>query len=93
MRVRPSSLALSLTAGATALALLAPQLGPARAAGGPAYRQHDYADGQARYVLPPGENGLVNLTQALAFEANGSGRPTARTSWGSTAGSSTATRR
>jgi acyl-homoserine lactone acylase PvdQ len=71
MRVRPSSLALSLTAGATALALLAPQLGPARAAGGPAYRQHDYADGQTRYVLPPGENGLVNLTQALAFEANG----------------------
>ena len=24
------------------------------------YRQDDYADGQAMYVLPPGENGLVN---------------------------------
>jgi acyl-homoserine lactone acylase PvdQ len=71
MRVRPSSLALSLTAGATALALLAPTLGTAQAAGSPVYRQHDYADGQARYVLPPGENGLVNATQALAFEATG----------------------
>jgi acyl-homoserine lactone acylase PvdQ len=71
MRLRPSSLVLSLTAGATALALLAPGPTAALAAGGPGYRQHDYADGQARYVLPPGENGLVTLAQALAFEATG----------------------
>jgi acyl-homoserine lactone acylase PvdQ len=69
MRVRAHSLALCLTAAAASLALLAPIVGPADAvAGGPAYRRHDYADGQARYVLPPGENGLVNATDALAFE-------------------------
>ncbi len=46
---------------------------PARAAGdgGAGYRQSDYADGQAMYVLPPGENGLVNATDALQFEATG----------------------
>jgi acyl-homoserine lactone acylase PvdQ len=68
MRLRAGSLALSLTAAATSLALLAPALGPADAAGGPTYRRHDLADGRARYVLPPGENGLVNATDALAFE-------------------------
>ena len=69
MRLRAVSLALSLTAAATSLALLAPALRPAdAAAGGPTYRRHDYADGRARYVLPPGENGLVNATDALAFE-------------------------
>ncbi len=76
MRVRTGSLTLSLTAGATALALLVPTTTGARAAGGrPAYRRHDYADGQARYVLPPGENGLVNAQQALAFEATGQRPP------------------
>ncbi len=76
MRVRTGSLALSLVAGATALALVAPTVGSADAAGnGPTYRQHDYADGQARYVLPPGENGLVNAQQALAFEATGQRPP------------------
>ena len=35
------------------------------------YRQDDYADGQAMYVLPPGENGLVNLVDAVKFEATG----------------------
>ena len=47
--------------------------GPARAAGdgGAQYQQSDYADGQAMYVLPPGENGLVNATDALQFEATG----------------------
>ncbi len=69
MRVRAAALALSVTAAATSLALLAPAVVPAdAAAGGPAYRRHDYADGRARYVLPPGENGLVNATDALAFE-------------------------
>jgi acyl-homoserine lactone acylase PvdQ len=36
-----------------------------------AYRAHDYADGRAMSILPPGENGLVNATDAVAFEANG----------------------
>jgi len=69
MRARAGALVLSLTAAATTLALLAsaPRSADA-AAGGPGYRRHDYADGQARYVLPPGENGLVNATDALAFE-------------------------
>jgi acyl-homoserine lactone acylase PvdQ len=76
MRRRAGSLALSLIGGATALALLVPQTGAAQAVtGGPAYRLHDYADGQARYVLPPGENGLVTLTQALAFQATGQRPP------------------
>ena len=35
------------------------------------YRADDYADGQAMYVLPPGENGLVNVADALKFEATG----------------------
>jgi acyl-homoserine lactone acylase PvdQ len=32
-----------------------------------AYRAADYADGQAMSILPPGENGLVNVTDALQF--------------------------
>jgi acyl-homoserine lactone acylase PvdQ len=39
------------------------------------YRDGDYADGQAMYVLPPGENGLVNATDALQYEANGTRPP------------------
>ena len=33
-----------------------------------AYRANDYADGQAMSILPPGENGLVTVPQALQFE-------------------------
>jgi acyl-homoserine lactone acylase PvdQ len=36
-----------------------------------AYRANDYADGRAMSILPAGENGLVNATDAAAFEANG----------------------
>ena len=51
--------------------------GSARAADSPnTYRQDDFADGQAMYVLPPGENGLVNATDALQFETTGK-RPAA----------------
>ncbi|MBV9832146.1 MAG: penicillin acylase family protein, partial [Marmoricola sp.] len=52
--------------------------GAARAAGdgGAPYQQDDYADGQAMYVLPPGENGLVNAADALQFETTGK-RPAA----------------
>ena len=38
-----------------------------------AYRAHDYADGQAMSILPPGENGLVNAT-----DAGRSSRPTGK---------------
>ncbi|HSP38236.1 MAG TPA: hypothetical protein VLR26_10830 [Frankiaceae bacterium] len=41
----------------------------------PGYRLGDYADGQARSVLPPGENGLVNTLQAAEFEATGTRPP------------------
>ena len=47
--------------------------GRAAAASAPshAYRANDYADGRAMSILPPGENGLVNATDAAAFELNG----------------------
>jgi hypothetical protein len=35
------------------------------------YQLNDYADGQAMSILPPGENGLVNPTDALLFETTG----------------------
>ena len=38
------------------------------------YRANDYADGQAMSILPPGENGLVNATDAVQAEA-GTARP------------------
>lgn len=42
---------------------------PAAGAAAPshAYRADDYADGQAMSILPAGENGLVNVTDALRF--------------------------
>jgi acyl-homoserine lactone acylase PvdQ len=39
------------------------------AASGPGYRVNDYADGQAMSILPPGENGLINATDLVKFEA------------------------
>src|SRR5579875_3820988 len=47
--------------------------GPSSAASGAglpstAYRANDYADGQAMSILPPGENGLVTVPQALQYE-------------------------
>src|SRR4051794_36315154 len=62
---------------ATVGCLLASVVGStgAAAAAGPstAYRAHDYADGQAMSILPPGENGLVNAADAVA--AQGGVRP------------------
>jgi hypothetical protein len=51
--------------------------GPASGAATPshAYRADDYADGRAMSILPPGENGLVNLTDALQFELLGKRPP------------------
>jgi acyl-homoserine lactone acylase PvdQ len=72
MRVRTGARLTQAATASAVLALLATSIGQATAVDtGPTYRLHDYADGQARYVLPPGENGLVNLTQALAFETTG----------------------
>ncbi len=69
MRVRRIN---GLVAVLSAVALAAVAVGtgtPAVAQAGPGhYREGDYADGQAMYVLPPGENGLVNADDALKFE-------------------------
>src|SRR4051794_4368703 len=57
-----------------AVLLVVPSLASAAtsaSSAGPVYRAGDYADGNARYVLPPGENGLVNALQAAQFEATG----------------------
>jgi acyl-homoserine lactone acylase PvdQ len=51
-----------------------PALGTTRSGGfslRPTYRADDYADGQAKYILPAGENGLVNLAQFDQFERTG----------------------
>jgi acyl-homoserine lactone acylase PvdQ len=68
MRLRRTALAAAclLSAGSLGTGLLpaASAAGPS----GPGYRVHDYADGQARSILPPGENGLVTATDLLEFE-------------------------
>ncbi len=56
-----AAIALAATATATAGAA-------ATSASSTAYRANDYADGRAMSILPPGENGLVNATDALKFE-------------------------
>src|SRR3954447_18952470 len=63
---------------AVAVSMVAVSGGGAARAASPSnrYRADDYADGQAMYVLPPGENGLVNAADALQFETTGK-RPAA----------------
>jgi len=41
----------------------------------PTYRANDYANGQAMYILPAGENGLVNQKQFLKFVKSGKRPP------------------
>ncbi|HEY2575146.1 MAG TPA: penicillin acylase family protein, partial [Streptosporangiaceae bacterium] len=41
----------------------------------PTYRANDYAGGQAMYILPAGENGLVNQQQFLKFVKTGKRPP------------------
>jgi acyl-homoserine lactone acylase PvdQ len=41
----------------------------------PTYQANDYAHGQAMFILPAGENGLVNATQLAQFEKNGTRPP------------------
>jgi acyl-homoserine lactone acylase PvdQ len=55
-----------------------PALGTTRSAGfslRPTYRADDYAGGQAMYILPAGENGLVNEAQFDQFERTGKRPP------------------
>ncbi|HVV74836.1 MAG TPA: penicillin acylase family protein [Mycobacteriales bacterium] len=64
---------------ALAMVALAAAVAPATGAGAtagwtpprPTYRLHDVADGDARQILPAGENGLVNATQLVRYEATG----------------------
>ena len=72
------TLATAVALSAVAALALGTSLGTTAAgaaASGPGYRVHDYADGQAMSILPPGENGLVNATDLLQFEATQSTRP------------------
>jgi acyl-homoserine lactone acylase PvdQ len=41
----------------------------------PTYQANDYAHGQAMFILPASENGLVNATQLAQFEKNGTRPP------------------
>jgi len=41
----------------------------------PTYQANDYAHGQAMFILPAGENGLVNAAQLARFEKNGTRPP------------------
>jgi hypothetical protein len=55
-----------------------PALGATRSGGfslQPTYRADDYAHGQAMYILPAGENGLVNAAQFDRFEKTGKRPP------------------
>jgi acyl-homoserine lactone acylase PvdQ len=55
-----------------------PALGTTRSGGfslQPTYRADDYADGQAMYILPAGENGLVNEAQFEQYEKTGKRPP------------------
>ncbi|WP_310963506.1 penicillin acylase family protein [Nocardioides terrisoli] len=66
----PRRVALAAACLLSSAALVVAALPQATAAeqDGPGYRVHDYADGQAMSILPPGENGLVNATDLLTFE-------------------------
>jgi acyl-homoserine lactone acylase PvdQ len=67
------------TAATVALsAASAPALGATGGDGfslSPTYQANDYADGQAMYILPAGENGLVNQKQFLAYVKHGTRPP------------------
>ncbi len=64
--------ALVVTAASAITVALASSTGAASAAApSTAYRANDYANGQAMSILPPGENGLVNGSDLLKYEALG----------------------
>jgi acyl-homoserine lactone acylase PvdQ len=68
-------------AAAAALAMIAagaPALGASQPGGfslRPTYRFDDYSHGRANFILPAGENGLVNATQFARFEKTGKRPP------------------
>jgi acyl-homoserine lactone acylase PvdQ len=67
-----AAVAVTLSVAAT------PALGTTRSGGFsllPTYRADDYAHGQAMYILPAGENGLVNVAQFEHFERTGKRPP------------------
>jgi acyl-homoserine lactone acylase PvdQ len=72
-RTAPAAALAVLVLTATAAAAGAPFTGSVTAGydPSPTYRANDYADGLVRSILPPGENGLVNPTEALSYEATG----------------------
>ncbi|HET8559028.1 MAG TPA: penicillin acylase family protein [Marmoricola sp.] len=69
-----SVLVATVSAIAVTAATFAPQA-QAADGDGPGYRVHDYADGQAMSILPPGENGQVSATDAAKFETTGERPP------------------
>jgi len=66
---------IAAVAGAVTLSTAAVPAVAATGPGGfslkPAYRAGDFARGQAMFILPAGENGLVNAAQLAQFEATG----------------------
>jgi acyl-homoserine lactone acylase PvdQ len=62
----------TIVAAGALIAAGSPALGAAHGGGEysppPTYRAHDYAHGQAMYILPAGENGLVTLAQFERYQ-------------------------
>ncbi|MCW2657491.1 MAG: penicillin acylase, partial [Jatrophihabitans sp.] len=75
-RVGLTALTISALVGATLTSTVTSTSAAATTAPSHAYRAGDYADGQAMSILPPGENGLVNVLDAAQFELLGK-RPAA----------------
>src|SRR4051794_23052232 len=76
MRHRRSLVAVAALT-ATSLAVATVDAAPAQAGRPPshAYRANDFADGRAKSILPPGENGLVNAIQAGKYFTTGKRPP------------------
>ena len=70
---------IAATAGVVALSTAAAPAMAATGPGGfslrPVYQADDFSHGQAMFILPAGENGLVNAAQYLRFLANGQRPP------------------
>jgi len=66
----------ALAVAVTLVAVSSPAAaGPAGFSPRPVYRAGDFARGQAMFILPAGENGLVNAAQLAKFEATGQRPP------------------
>ena len=70
---------IAATAGVVALSTAAAPAMAATGPGGfslrPVYQADDFSHGQAMFILPAGENGLVNAAQYLRVLANGQRPP------------------